>query len=326
MKLWVWLLFAATLFSAGGYLFLDDAPTETQIDIPTETQIDDTTVIKNGITAVTLVGDHLYLGFGNGILQKWSMNRLKKEDEFVAHDGGIRRLISDQEQLVSVGMRGSVARWKDGDLIRRVRLADSHLNAALSASDGSLIVGGARGQLARLGDASPWQLKGIHGRAVFDLALSEDEDTIFSVGTNGRVERWAFATGESLGGFSVGQHWIHTIKYRSGRLWTGDEKGQVIVIDQPTGRQIANLTLGRARLVISAMSENKIAFGSSVGRVFILDTESHTLVKTITVFDGPVLGLWISGKRLMVSGRGTTVRIYDDYDRDSPRQIDGGDK
>ena len=281
-------------------------------------------VMANQVTAVLGDGNRLFLGLGNGVIQIWDMDQSVKTDEFIAHDGGIRSLLIDQGLLISVGMKGSVARWRDGSLVGRVRLTDSHLNTAITTQNGAIIVGGARGQIAKLGTKEPWHLKGIHGRAVFDLAQSDDGQRLFSVGTDGSINRWNPHSGASLDGWPVGKHWLHTIQYKDGLLWTGDETGHVVAIDDSTGQEKLRLRLSQERLISSTIAGDLVVFGTAKGQVHLIDTQTHTPTHSLTVMDGPVLGLWMMEERLIVSGRGTTVRIYDDYGRDSARELDAG--
>ena len=318
MKPWGWLLLC-TLIATGIWLgfFKPKEPTKPDTN---------PTVMTNQVTAIIANDQQLFLGLGNGVIQIWDIDQGIKTDEFVAHDGGIRSLLIDDGLLVSVGMKGSVARWKNGTLVERFRLTDSHLNAAITTQDSTIIVAGARGQIAKLGTQDPWHLKGIHGRAVFDLAQSDDGQRLFSVGTDGRINRWNPNTGASIDGWSVGKHWLHTIQYRNGLLWTGDETGNVVVIDDSNGQEHLRLRLSDDRLISSTNAGELIAFGTAKGQVHLVNTRTRTRTSSLTVMDGPVLGLWMSGQRLIVGGRGTTVRIYDDYGRDSPRELDVGGK
>ena len=239
------------------------------------------------------------------MIQVWDVDQGQKADEFVAHDGGIRSLLIAQGLLISVGMKGSVARWKNDVLVERVRLTDSHLNTAITTQSGAIIVGGARGQIAKLGTKDSWHLKGIHGRAVFDLAQSDDGQRLFSVGTDGSIGRWDPHSGASLEGWTVGKHWLHTIQNTDGLLWTGDETGQVVAIDHLTGQEKLRLRLSNERLISSTVSGDLIVFGTASGQVHFVDTQTHQRTHSLTVMDGPVLGLWMMEKRLIVSGQGT---------------------
>ncbi len=318
MKPWGWLLICTVTATSIWYV----------VSEPKESPTPDMNhaVMANQVTAVIGDGSRLFLGLGNGVIQTWDIEAGVKRDEFIAHDGGIRSLLIDQDLLISVGMKGSVARWKNGALVKRVRLTDSHLNTAITTQEGAIIVGGARGQIAKLGAKDPWHLKGIHGRAVFDLAQSGDGQKLFSVGTDGSIGRWSPHSGASLDGWPVGKHWLHTIQYKDGLLWTGDEKGRVVVIDDSTGQEKLRLRLSKERLISSTIAGDLMAFGTANGQVHLVHTQTHTRTHSLTVLNGPVLGLWMMEKRLIVSGRGTTVRIYDDYGRDSARELDAGGK
>ena len=127
MKQWGWLLICT--LTATSIWYVVSEPNE--MPTPDLNQA----VMTNQVTAVIGDGSRLFLGLGNGVIQVWDIDKGVRIDEFVAHDGGIRALLIERDLLISVGMKGSVARWKDGVLVQRVRLTDSHLLSLIHISE-----------------------------------------------------------------------------------------------------------------------------------------------------------------------------------------------
>ena len=276
------------------------------------------------VTAV--VGDEaqLYFGLGDGTIQTWRKASRSKIDEFVGHDGSVRSILLLKDTLVSVGARGSAAKWRNGALISRLRLKDSHLNTVCVADQETLILGGDRGQISRAAEPNDWIVKGIHGRGVFDLAYAAEEGLVYSVGTDGTIGRRAWETGAAADSFAIANHWLHTVDYLDGHLWVGSEKGHIYVVNAKTGQTTAKLTHAKTRLITSSHSDDHIAFGTTDGWVYILNYKTKRLLRSIKAQSSPVLGLWLNGKELVVSGNGTTVRFYPDYDKEDAHVIEAG--
>ena len=280
--------------------------------------------MKNRVTAIAAQGRFIFVGLGNGTIQVWDEHSLRKEDEFVAHDGAVRSLFFQNEELVSVGARGSTAQWRNGKLVKRHRLKDSHLNDGLILPDGRLVVAADRGQIAALTGTDRWHLRGLHGRAVFHLAYSQTHQILYSVGTDGTIGRVNVKTGEVLKPWRIAKHWVHCVDYLNDQLWIGDANGSIAVIDPLNGSQMVTLKLGSDRLVKSTVSGKFIVYGTESGWVYLVNHQNQKVSHSIRVGSEPILGLWAAKERLIVGGNGTAMRIYDDYDTSKWREFNAG--
>ena len=283
------------------------------------------TVLPNSVTALCLRRDTLFAGLGDGIIEAWDLLTSRRTVRFVAHDGAIRKLLCADETLISVGARGSAAVWNTNhELQQRHRLKGHHINDAVATEDGSLIVGGDRGKIARLGGDQTWQVQGAHGRGVLGIAISPKDDRVYTVGTDGVVNTWATGSGIRLNQNAIASHWLHTIQLQGQHLWVGGAKGEVYYLTPKNVFLQVEQTQPNTRLIGSASTDQVVAFGSETGEIHLINTQTKALIKTAHVSDTPILALALDGARLAVGIGGTAVRIYPEYDKDTSLELKMG--
>ncbi|MGB0645921.1 MAG: WD40 repeat domain-containing protein [Bradymonadia bacterium] len=284
------------------------------------------TTIPNQVSALTSSTTHVYVGYGDGRLEVWQLSPPKKLFGFIAHDGAIRKMLYDEalDQLITVGARGSVARWdRDWRLVKRYRFTDRHLNDAIISSSKSLVVGGDKGHLSQVG-ARPWRIQGIHNLAVFGLALDPIREQLLSVGTTNTLNIWAIDTGENLGSIPLDSTWGQTIKIINDEAWVGDERGRVQVIQLSNNTPTKSLKVCNSRIISSATYDAVIAFGCENGQVGVIDTTQRRIIITHRLLQTPVFALTFFNNGLLLGSTGPTMRFLEEYDKAANKEINVG--
>lgn len=273
--------------------------------------------IKNQVTALHRVAETLYVGFGDGRLEKWRLNPKVKDVEFVAHDGAIRRIKSDSasKNIITIGARGSVARWdKDFKLIKRHRFTDRHLNDGLVLTSGGIMVAGDKGYIAKVGP-DPWRIVGMHNLAVFGLESDPRSQTIFSVGSDNQVGFWSAKTGSNLAHVPVGTDWIQTINRIGDSLWLGNKAGHLHRLVLSSKSVQSPLKIGTSRIISTAVTDEHLALGFEDGQLSIVNTHTQKTVYTGRVFDTPVYAIAFYNGGVILGSTGPTMRFMPDYDK-----------
>ena len=177
-------------------------------------------------------------GDTQGLIRIWSPKRDRVLSEWFAHDGPIRKLFIQGDSIGSVGADGSVAIWTRTAVLKtRLRLPKYGLNDAHPLPDGSLLVAGERGIVARISNTPLWRMPSIHGRAAFGVAIGPKLKRAASVGSDGVLRIWAIDSGREL------NHWVVDSKLATRVLWndtgifTAGGDGVVTLWSDPTGWQ-----------------------------------------------------------------------------------------
>lgn len=284
---------------------------------PKPTQSIESATIKNQVSALHRVDNTLYVGFGDGRLQKWNLDPKAKVVEFVAHDGAIRRIKSDtaSQDIITIGARGSVARWdKDFKLLKRHRFTDRHLNDGLVLPSGAIMVAGDKGYIGKVG-TDPWRIVGMHNLAVFGLESDPRSQTIFSVGSDNLVGFWSAKTGSNITHVPVGKAWLHTINRVGDTLWLGNKTGNLYALNLQNKTVISTISLGKSRVISSAIHNGHLALGFEDGQLSIVNIQTRKTVYTGQVFNTPIYAIAFYNGGFILGSTGPTMRFITNYDK-----------
>jgi eukaryotic-like serine/threonine-protein kinase len=241
------------------------------------------------------------------------------------HSLAVNRLAfsPDDRQLLS-GSRDGTARLWDLETGQAQQLLATHGARVLAVAfcpDGRWVVTGGTD-----GRCSVWDLVAGHSPhafapelgAVRALTISPDGERAASSHDTGGIQIWKISTAEPMLEIPTSTPRINRLAFGADgtRLYTvGMASTHIEVYDTATSKKSAALRLPEARQTALALCPRgrRIAGGTHIGRVFVMDADSGAILWTVHGHSGAVSQLaWSAdGRRLATCGRDGSLRIWD---------------
>ena len=197
----------------------------------------DDSLLSGRVTAILRQGQWLYLGEEGGVLRRlpWPSERKRSVDVigWMAHEGAVRHIRKlSKNSIRSVGADGSWADWSsEGQLKRRGRVSDFHINDILRLGEEDEVIATDRGSVIRVTKQTRrWRTAGEHGRATFGL-IKLDRQRLLSVGADGWGRCWLIDQGEACGAVPLHQGWITGVSSFGEMIITGGSDGFIKIWD-----------------------------------------------------------------------------------------------
>lgn len=253
-----------------------------------------------GRVSALLGGDIPLSGDVHGRIVRWTT----PPDTWIAHDGAVRRILKVDDDWITVGGDGSVARWRAPGVVVWRRRHPEALNDAVWI-DGALIVATTRGTVARLGPDGPvWQSRGAHGQAAF--AVLAQGDAVLTTGTDGRIVERAVTDGAVRRVDAASKHWIAALAPGADGPLFVDGVGQLG--RKRSGEYTTYAALSGPGISLAA-NATSIAAGGEKGEIAIFERAGGHQRVLLTA--EPVLSLAWQGDRLLSGGGANgAVRIW----------------
>ncbi|MCA9155142.1 MAG: WD40 repeat domain-containing protein, partial [Planctomycetales bacterium] len=211
---------------------------------------------------------------------------------------------SDGLRLTTSGGDGIVHVW-DLATKRELERFAGHEGAALAvavSSDGKTIVSGAADKTARIWSVSALGVIEADVAEVTDLAFTPDGQSLFTVGSEPEVKRWD-ATGKLVGKLPGGKAVFHSVAVKpdGSEMAAADREGRV---------QVWSLADGKLLRTIEP-AESKPASAEWTEAVAKATQAATSAPGTPDPAEVGAVAYSADGKRLVVSGAGQVIRIFD---------------
>ena len=191
---------------------------------------------QSPVSALSQTEDYYIFGHSNGAISIWNsaLNEYSQAImNYLAHEQSIRMIEQiTKKSFRSLSSDGSWAEWDlQGRVIKRGRLKENSPNVMLSSADGPTkgfsFFGDAKGTVTAMHQAQRiWRTAGEHGRAVFGLALY-DQQRLMSVGSDGWARCWFNQNGETCGALSMHKGWATYLSKFQDHWLTGGSDGYI---------------------------------------------------------------------------------------------------
>ena len=286
------------------------------------------------VSALTIINQYYILGHSNGAISIWKIPiqaQQKVHLSFLAHEQSVRSLESKStDRFRSLSADGSWAEWDlNGRIIKRGRIKDSSPNVMLSIVQGTeqfTFFGDARGTVTAMkAKQRIWRTAGEHGRAVFGLAMY-NEQSIMSIGSDGWTRCWFISNGQNCGVFALHQGWITALRLFNHHWLTTGSDGLIKIWPKLLFHDLKpSNSLAKAKAEFKAHSSNitqvttyrdLILSGDDSGNVTLSRwDEEYNSIRKLWQFQNqdlaPIKALAIdSAQQLILLGGGQKKQLY----------------
>ena len=272
---------------------------------------------KAGVLAVSADGSKLFAGSAEGKILQWKPADGMLERTFEAHKGEVSALAvsPNGQQLLSGGADKTLKQWNpaDGALLRSLELSAEIRGLSITSDSQRLLAACKNGEVHLLDTAGGGLLQTFSaGSTPAFAAWLNDNQSIVSGSTDKVLRVWKQS---AVRVFSPHQKPIVDLALYNGgaQFLTAGTDGKVLMTDVNNGQPVRTFEglTGEARAVAARADNQRIAAGSSDGKVFLWNAGDAKLLQTLEV-PGEVTSLSFSpdNQKLAVATKDKILAIF----------------